>query len=111
MQRHPGEISPGESFDLFYFLRNPLDSATYYPQAKVYDLRTCEVLLTTALDRAATNTRLYIQTVQAPPDSSGIGRSIVAIATLYTDSGFTSKSNDYEEQEQYFLVKAAIPFV
>ena len=30
MQIHPAQISPGENFDLFYFLRNPTDGTTYY---------------------------------------------------------------------------------
>jgi hypothetical protein len=111
MQRHPGEISPGEPFDVFYFLRNPLDSATYYVRAKIYDVRTGEVLITTALAQSSTNPRLFSATVQAPPDSSAYGRNILAIASVYTDSGFTSQSNDYEEQEQYFLVRAAVPFM
>jgi hypothetical protein len=44
--------------------------------------------------------------LQAPADSVGVGRNIVAVASLHTDSGYTTKSPDYEEQEQYFLIKA-----
>lgn len=105
MQVHPSQISPAESFDIFYFLRNHTDGTTYYVRGVVYDVRTGEVLQTVNLDQAATNSRLFIKTVQAPPDPVGMGRNIVAIATVYTDSGYNTKSPDYEEQEQYFLIK------
>lgn len=107
MQVAPNQISPGEPFDVFYFLRNPFDSTTYFVRAKVYDVRTGELLSTIALDQSPTNSRLFIKTVQAPPDPSGYGRNIVAIASVYTDSGFTTQSESYEEQEQYYLIKTA----
>jgi hypothetical protein len=46
MQVHPSQISPGENFDLFYFLRNPNDTTTYYVQAVIYDVRTGAILST-----------------------------------------------------------------
>jgi hypothetical protein len=109
MQVAPNQISPGEPFDIFYFVRNPLDSTTYFVRAKVYDVRTGELLSTIALDQSPTNSRLFIKTVQAPPDPSGYGRNIVAIASVYLDSGFTQQSDSYEEQEQYYLIKAMAP--
>src|SRR5436190_16248483 len=109
MQVAPSQISPGESFDIFYFIRNHTDSTTYFVRAVVYDVRTGEVLLTTNLDQASTNARLFTKTVQAPADPVGIGRNIVAIASVYTDSGYTTKSTDYEEQEQYYLIRTAAP--
>lgn len=109
MQVAPSQISPGENFDIFYFLRNHTDSATYYIRAVTYDVRTGEVLLTTDLAQSPTNTRLFSKTVQAPADPTGIGRNIAVVATVYTDSGYTTKSTDYEETEQYYLVRAVPP--
>lgn len=107
MQVQPSLITPGDPFDIFYFLRNPIDNATYYVQAVIYDVRTGVVLATTQLSPTATNPHLFISRLQAPADSQSLGRNIVAIASVYTDSGYTTKSDAYEEQEQYFLVKAA----
>lgn len=107
MQVHPQQISPSESYDVFYFIRNHTDAATYYVQAKIHDVRTGELLTTVKLDQSPTNARLFIKTLQAPPDPVGYGRNIVSIATVYEDAGFTIKSQNYEEQEQYYLVKAA----
>jgi hypothetical protein len=111
MHVHPSQISPAESFDIFYFLRNHTDAATYYVRAVVYDVRTGEVLQTVNLEQSPTNARLFIKAVQAPPDPTGYGRNIVAIASVYSDSGYTIKSTDYEEQEQPFLVKAVAPLL
>jgi hypothetical protein len=111
MQVAPNQISPGEPFDIFYFVRNPLDSTTYYVRAKVYDVRTGELLSTIALEQSPTNSRLFIKTVQAPSDPSGYGRNIVAIASVYTDSGFATQSESYEEQEQYYLIKSVAPML
>lgn len=110
MQTRPALISPGEPFDIYYFLRNPTDTATYYVQAVVYDVRTGEVLFTAPLTGMASNPHLFAAIAQAPADSSGIGRNILAVASVYLDAAFTSKSTDYEEQEQAFLVKASLGF-
>src|SRR5215204_177038 len=105
MQIHPAQVTPGENFDLFYFLRNHTDSTTYYIRAVLYDVRTGEVLATQNLTQSPINSRLFTATLQSPPDPQSIGRNIVSIATVYTDSSYTTKSSDYEEQEQYFLIR------
>src|SRR3977135_2815673 len=99
MQVAPNQISPGEPYDVFFFVRNPLDLTTYYVRAVVYDVRAGVVLDTITLDQSPTNSRLFIKTVQAPPDPVGIGRNIVAIASVYTDSGFTAHADRHEEPE------------
>jgi hypothetical protein len=109
MQVAPNQISPGEPFDIFYFVRNPLDSTAYFVRAKVYDVRTGELLSTIALEQSPTNARLFIKTTQAPADPSGYGRNTVAIASVYLDSDFTQQSEGYEEQEQYYLIKSVAP--
>ena len=111
MQVAPNQVSPGEAFDVFYFIRNHTDATTYYVRAKIYDVRTGELLDTQTLAQSATNSRLFIKTVTAQPDPTGYGRNIFAIATVYTDSGYTTKSDAYEEQEQYYLIKTVIPFM
>jgi hypothetical protein len=101
----PSQIAPAESYQISYFLRNHTDATSYYVRVRVYDVQTGELLDTQNLEQSATNSRLFIKTLTAPADPAGYGRSIVAIATVYTDSGYTTKSDNYEEQEQYFLVK------
>src|SRR4026208_1780199 len=105
MQIAPQQETPGENFTVVFFVRNHTDAATYSIQAKLYALDTQELLTTVPLSQSPINSRLFYATVNAPGDQAGYGRDIVSIATVYTDSGFSSKSSDYEEQEQYFLVK------
>src|SRR5690349_17533597 len=109
MQVAPNQISPGEPFDVFYFLRNPLNGTTYYVRARIYDVRTGELLSTIALEQSPANAHLFIKTVQSPPDPGGYGRNIVAIAGVYLDAAFTQQSESYEEQEQYYLIKSVAP--
>lgn len=110
MQVHPSQISSSQPFDIFYFIRNHTDAATYYVRGVVYDVRTGEVLGTHTLTQSPTNSRLFIKSIQAPADPTGYGRNIVAIASVYTDDTYTTKSENYEEQEQYYLVKDVLPF-
>jgi hypothetical protein len=111
MQTHPSQISPSENFDIFYFLRNPTDTTTYYVQAVIYDIRTGAILKTVQLAQSLNNPHLFTAVAAAPADPQGVGRNIVAVATVYTDGAYTTKSTDYEEQEQYFLVKTPSPIV
>jgi hypothetical protein len=111
MQVHPQQLSPSEAFDVFYFIRNHTDATTYYVRAVIYDVRTGAILTSVNLEQSATNARLFLKTLEAPPDPVGIGRNIVAIASVYTDSSYSTKSQDYEEQEQYFLIKAVPPLM
>src|SRR3954454_3644107 len=106
MQLHPQQINPGEPFDLFFFIRNHTDSTTYYVRAVLYDGRTGAILATQNLSQSSINSRLFLATLQSPPDPQSIGRNIVSIATVYTDSSYSTKSTDYEEQEQYFLIRS-----
>jgi hypothetical protein len=97
------------NFDLFYFLRNPNDTTTYCIQANIYDVRTGAGLSTVPPTQSAYNPHLFITTLQAPADSVGLGRNMVAVASLYTDSGHTTNSPEYDEQQQCFLIKAVPP--
>lgn len=88
-----------------------MDNATYYVRAVIYDLKTGQVLATQALTQTATNPRLFVATLQAPGDQGQIGRNIVAIASVYTDAAYTTKSEAYEEQEQYYLIRSPISVI
>lgn len=101
----PQQITPGQSFDISYFIRNHTDAGTYYVRARIYDVKTGALLSTVNLSQSSANSRLFVGAAQAPADPTGYGRAIVAIATVYTDSGYTTRSDNYEEQEQSFLVK------
>lgn len=101
----PNQIQPGQPYTLSYFITDHTDTATYYVKAVVYDATTGEVLDTQVLTAQSTNSRLFSKRAQAPGDSSGMGRRIITVATAYTDSGYTTKSGNYQEQSEVYLVK------
>ncbi len=103
----PNQLIPSQPYTLSYFITDHTDSNTYYVRAVVYDAITGDVLDTQNLTRQTSNTRLFSKVAQAPGDPSGHGRRIVVVATAYTDSGYTTKSDLYQEQsENYIVVKA-----
>lgn len=102
----PNQLIPSQPYTLSYYITDHTDAATYYVQAVVYDATTGAVLDTQNLTRQSTNTHLFSKIAQAPGDSSGRGRRIVVVATAYDDSGYTSKSTNYQQQsENYIVVK------
>lgn len=103
----PNQLIPSQPYTLSYYITDHTDSSTYYVRAVVYDASTGEVLDTQNLTRQTTNTHLFSKVVQAPGDSSGRGRRIVVVATAYTDSGYTIKADNYQQQmENYIVIKA-----
>ncbi len=101
----PNKILPGSPYTLSYFLTDHTDSATYYVRAVVYDATTGEVLDTQDLVRQTTNGRLFSKRAQSPGDPSGQGRKIIVVATAYTDAGYTTKADNYQEQSEVYVVQ------
>lgn len=100
----PNTLTPTQPYTLSYFITDPNDSTTYYVRAVVYDAITGEVLDTKNLTAVSTNSHLFTVRTQAPGDPSGHGRRIVVVATAYTDSGYTTKSSNYQEQSENYIV-------
>lgn len=99
------QINPSQPFTIDFFITDHTDAATYYCRGVIYDATTGELLATHNLTQASTNSRLFSKRVQAPGDPSGQGRRILVIATAYTDSAYTTKSGNYQEQSEKYLVK------
>lgn len=111
MLSRPQQIVPGQPFTVSYFIRDPFDANTYYLQAVMYEVSTGAILKTVNLTPTVSNSRLYTATIDAPGDSYGFGREVMVIASVYTDSLYTTKSENYQEQEQVYLIKADTTFV
>lgn len=105
----PNQLIPSQPYTLSYYITDHTDNGTYYVQAVIYDAATGEVLDTQNLTRQTTNTHLFSKVAQAPGDSSGHGRRIVVVATAYDDAGHTTKSTNYAQQsENYIVAKAGV---
>ena len=82
------QLQPGEYFPISWNLDDPLDSTTYYVQAKVYDGKTNALLATLNLTDLGSGN--FSKQYQVPADGSGLGRYIYIQKKVYTDSGYSS---------------------
>lgn len=97
------QLSPFEYFTIVRQIEDPLDGATYYPQAEIRNARTDALLATIDLDNKGDGR--YSERWQVPADTSGLGFYVSIITKVYTDAGHTEESANYGRKEQTFLVK------
>ncbi len=90
------QIEPRSYFTLFRGLENHLDNTTYYVQAVIRDGITAVLLDTVKL--VDNGNREFAQQWQAPADPNGTGRYITVTYSVYTDSGYTTKSENYGDK-------------
>lgn len=102
------QIEPQNTIPLIYQITDPSDSTIYYIRAVVYDSLTREVLSTQNL--VSRGSGLWTSTALAPADSTGLGRHIHVIIKVYTDSGYTTLSDNYNQQIDKYLVKTSNRF-
>ena len=95
-------LKPHEYFPIYRNLEDPADSGTYYVQAKIRKTRTDELLET--LNLTDNGDQRFSKEYQLPGDSSGEGYYITIETTVYTDSGYTTKSNNYAIVTNEYLV-------
>jgi hypothetical protein len=97
------QLSPFEYFTIVRQIEDPLDGATYYPQAEIRNARTDALLATIDLDNKGDGR--YSERWQVPADTSGLGFYVSIISKIYTDANHTEESPNYGRKEQTFLVK------
>ena len=98
------QLSPNESFVINRILKDHMDTDTHYVRAVVYDSVTRAVLST--LDLTDNGNRWFSKAFKVPyGDTFSIGRHILIITTVYDDSGYTSKSPNYAEESEEYLIQ------
>lgn len=97
------QISPQEPLPLVYLLSDPTDTATYYVRAVLRDSGTNTVIATINLTNQGN--RRFSAVTQAPNDASGLGRYIDITVSVYTNSNYTTKSDNYQEEMTKYLVQ------
>lgn len=99
-------IEPGTTIPLVYQnVTYVTDPTLYYVQAIIRDSITGGTLITKNLTHEGSGR--YTSSFLAPQDTSGEGRHIDVTITLYTDSGYTTKSPDYQERNFNYVIKSA----
>jgi hypothetical protein len=101
-------LQPQKAFTVVRQIENHLDSGTYYVQAKIRDAYTDELLETLTLN--LTSAQRYKGNWQVCADTSGEGRYVSIVTSVYTDSDFTTKSENYGDEETTYLVQNRVPF-
>lgn len=94
-------LQPQVDFGLTRQLSNHLDVATYYVQAKVYDVDGVLIDTTNLTDKGG---QRFSRRWRVPVDRSGQGAYISIVTSVYTDSGYTTKSDNYGDEENTYLV-------
>jgi hypothetical protein len=99
-------LQPNNSFTVVRQIPNHLDSATYYVQAVIRNAYTDVILDTLQLDNKGSQRFKKDWNVIADPSGQGFYISIVT--SVYTDSGYTTKSENYGDDENTYLVQDRI---
>lgn len=97
------QLSPTEQFPITYVLGDPNDAGTYYVQAVIYDDvagTTIETVNLTDLGSGRFKKLWYVCS-----DVSGQGKYISIVCKVYTDSGYTTLADSYQQKENKYLVQ------
>ena len=96
-------LRPQRYFTVVRQITNHTDTATYYVRAVIRDARTDEILATLNLDDKGG--QRFTKTWLVCADPSGQGRDISIVTSVYTDTGYTTKSENYGDEENTHLVE------
>lgn len=97
------QLSPREIFTVFRILDDHTDGTTYFVRAVIRNARTSELIATVNLTKQS-GVQEYKQDWQVPADTSGLGFYITVVTSVYTDSGYTTKSTDYGDEGATYLI-------
>lgn len=96
-------LQPQKAFTVVRQIANHLDETTYYVRAVIRNAYTDELIET--LDLTDRGAQRFSKNWQVPADPSGEGHYISIVTSVYTDSGYTTKSENYGDEENTYLVQ------
>jgi len=105
------QIRPNFPLAIVYVISDPSDAGTYYVRSVLRNSATGAIIQINGanfvnLTVSPTNSRRFSKTIQAPQDSSGNGFYIDVTTTVYTNSGYTTVSSGYQEENvKYFVLE------
>lgn len=103
-------LNPQETFIVARQLNDPADSNTYYVQAVIRNAKTDAIIATLNLD--SKGSQRFTREWQVVSDPTGLGLYITVTTTVYTDSGYTTKSTAYAVEQYELLIQDRInPFI
>ncbi len=99
-------LQPQAAFTVVRQLANHLDTDTYYVRAVIRNAYNDEIIET--LDLTDRGGQRFSQNWQVAPDVSGFGFYVSIVTSVYTDAGYTTKSENYGDEENTYLVQDRI---
>lgn len=96
------DLFTGNNFTVVRQLADHTDASTYYVQAVIRNAYTDAIITTLNLDFKS-NQR-FTKAWKVPQDPSGEGFYVSIVSSVYTDSGYATKSDNYGDEEQSYLV-------
>ena len=97
------QLHPREYFTIARGLEDHTDSTTYYVRAVIRNARTDALIDTVNLEDKGDGHR-FSKEWQVPADTSGAGFYLLITTSVYTDSGYTTKSSLYGDKYDTYLV-------
>lgn len=98
------QLSPREKFTIVRGLEDHTVATVFYVRATIRNAKTDALLDTVNLTNSGDNQRYSVE-YTAPLDSTGQGTWIVITTSVYTDSGYTTKSTTYGDKYDEYLVQ------
>ena len=99
-------LQPQASFTIVRQIANHTDASTYYVRAVIRNAYTDAVIDTLNLtDRGS---QRFSKNWEVPADTSGQGFYISIVTSVYSDSGYTTKSENYGDEENTYLVQERV---
>jgi hypothetical protein len=95
------QLIPSRNFTVVRQIGNHTDTATYYVRAVIRDAYS-DVILDT-LDLTDKGGQRFKKDWLVPQEPSGLGKFISIVTSVYTDSGYTTKSENYSDEENTYL--------
>jgi hypothetical protein len=97
------QLHPREQFTIVRQLQNPYITDTFYVRAVIRNSKTDTIIET--LDLIDNTGQRFSKTWMVPADPSGQGFYISIVTSVYTDSGYTTKSENYGDEENTYLIQ------
>lgn len=100
-------LRPQKNFTIVRQIANHTDTGTYYVRAVIRNAYTDAIIATLNLDDKGG--QRFTKNWQVPADPSGLGLEISIVTSVYTDSGYTTKSENYGDEENTHLIEEKGP--
>lgn len=97
------QLHPREKFIVTRQLQNPYITDTFYVRAVIRNSKTDATIAT--LDLVDQTGQRFTKEWLVPADPTGLGFYISIVTSVYDDSGYTTKSQNYGDEETTYLIQ------